>query len=90
MKKVIGVICLTAAIAALLSGCGAGSSSGVYLLDCKVTEVSTGGRVSCVDYRGEGWIFSSNKNYKKGDIVRLTMSDQGTKTFRDDIIIYVK
>ena len=59
-----------------------------YPLTAIVTE-NDNGVITCVDYRGEGWVFDDGIDWEIDDVLSILMDDNGTETIYDDKIVSV-
>lgn len=67
------------------------NGSSEYSLSTIVTEVDKANDiVVCQDFNGNLWEFEGTEDWLVGDICSMMMSDNGTETIYDDIIIDVR
>lgn len=59
-----------------------------YPLTAIVTE-NDNGVITCVDYRGEGWVFDDGIDWEIDDVLSILMDDNDTETIYDDKIVSV-
>ena len=46
--------------------------------------------VTVTDYNGNDWEFIGIEDYAYGDVVSMLMSDSGTESIYDDVILYTR
>lgn len=90
MKKLIFAVAVALALATL-TACTPAPAHDTYPLMAVVVQ-SEGETVTAIDYNGNMWEFGyfSEDDYMAGDVVILTMDDNGTPTIYDDIVIGAK